>query len=80
MFCDSILIYFFSICQLRVLVTSDMLSRGIDLLDVDCVVNYDVPINERIFVHRAGRTARAMKEGVLLSLTTKDEVLLEEEK
>lgn len=51
-----------------------MLSRGIDVLDVDCVVNYDVPINERIFIHRAGRTARAMKEGMLLSFTTKEEV------
>ena len=52
-----------------------MLSRGIDVADVDCVVNYDVPINERIFVHRAGRTARAMKEGVLVSLVTREEVV-----
>ncbi|KAL3106854.1 hypothetical protein niasHT_010769 [Heterodera trifolii] len=57
----------------RVLIACDVLSRGIDVLDVDCVINYDLPINERIFVHRAGRTARAMKEGLLVSLTTKEE-------
>ena len=44
--------------------------------DVDCVVNYDLPINERIFVHRAGRTARAARKGFLISLVTKEEVLL----
>uniref|UniRef100_A0A183BZ28 ATP-dependent RNA helicase n=1 Tax=Globodera pallida TaxID=36090 RepID=A0A183BZ28_GLOPA len=59
--------------EIQVLVACDVLSRGIDVLDVDCVINYDLPINERIFVHRAGRTARALKEGVLVSLTTKEE-------
>uniref|UniRef100_A0A914HD68 ATP-dependent RNA helicase n=1 Tax=Globodera rostochiensis TaxID=31243 RepID=A0A914HD68_GLORO len=59
--------------EIQVLIACDVLSRGIDVLDVDCVINYDLPINERIFIHRAGRTARAMKEGVLVSLTTKEE-------
>lgn len=51
-----------------------MMSRGIDLNNIDCVINYDSPINERIFIHRAGRTARALNQGVLLSLLTKEEV------
>ncbi|KAL7075791.1 hypothetical protein ACQ4LE_005163 [Meloidogyne hapla] len=59
--------------QIRILIACDMFSRGVDVQDVDCVINYDVPINERIFIHRAGRTARAMKGGLLLSLCTKDE-------
>lgn len=50
------------------------MSRGIDVPDIDCVVNYSVPINERIFVHRAGRTARGLASGMLLSLVTKEEV------
>uniref|UniRef100_A0A1I8B730 ATP-dependent RNA helicase n=1 Tax=Meloidogyne hapla TaxID=6305 RepID=A0A1I8B730_MELHA len=58
---------------IRILIACDMFSRGVDVQDVDCVINYDVPINERIFIHRAGRTARAMKGGLLLSLCTKDE-------
>uniref|UniRef100_A0A915LS99 ATP-dependent RNA helicase n=1 Tax=Meloidogyne javanica TaxID=6303 RepID=A0A915LS99_MELJA len=59
---------------IRILIACDQFSRGVDVQDVDCVINYDVPINERIFIHRAGRTARAMKGGLLLSLFTKDEV------
>uniref|UniRef100_A0A915D3G4 RNA helicase n=1 Tax=Ditylenchus dipsaci TaxID=166011 RepID=A0A915D3G4_9BILA len=59
--------------QTRVLIASDVLSRGIDICGVDLVVNYDPPINERIFFHRAGRTARGLKQGALLSLVTKEE-------
>lgn len=59
--------------KVNAIITTDILSRGMDIEDVDCVVNYDVPINERIFAHRAGRTARAMKTGLLLSLVTKEE-------
>ncbi|CAK5094985.1 unnamed protein product [Meloidogyne enterolobii] len=59
--------------KIRILIACDQFSRGVDVQDVDCVINYDVPINERIFIHRAGRTARAMKGGLLLSLFTKDE-------
>lgn len=53
-----------------------MLSRGIDIQNIDCVVNYDVPINERIFVHRAGRTARGLASGTVLSLVDKSEVTI----
>ncbi|KAK0416154.1 hypothetical protein QR680_012319 [Steinernema hermaphroditum] len=57
----------------RVLICSDAVSRGIDLENVDCVVNYDKPHDERLFIHRAGRTARAGRKGELVSLFTKDE-------
>ncbi|EPB70131.1 helicase protein [Ancylostoma ceylanicum] len=52
----------------RVLICSDVLSRGVDVEAVDCVVNYDLPKNDRLFVHRAGRTGRAGKSGHVLSL------------
>ncbi|CAJ0596809.1 unnamed protein product [Cylicocyclus nassatus] len=52
----------------RVLICSDVLSRGVDVEDIDCVVNYDLPKNDRLFVHRAGRTGRAGKAGRVLSL------------
>ncbi|KAL4003311.1 DEAD/DEAH box helicase family protein [Acanthocheilonema viteae] len=47
----------------RVLISSDVLSRGIDVEDIDVVINYDKPLNERLFVHRIGRTARCGKKG-----------------
>ncbi|KAK6745492.1 hypothetical protein RB195_011923 [Necator americanus] len=52
----------------RVLICSDVLSRGVDVDAVDCVVNYDLPKNDRLFVHRAGRTGRAGNTGYVLSL------------
>ncbi|KAI1731799.1 DEAD/DEAH box helicase domain-containing protein [Ditylenchus destructor] len=59
--------------EIRVLIATDVLSRGIDIEDVDCIINYNPPINEKIFLHRAGRTARAAKKGELISVVTKEE-------
>ncbi len=49
--------------QAQVLVASDAATRGIDLPDVAAVVNYDAPAHAKLYVHRAGRTARAGKPG-----------------
>lgn len=49
--------------KLRILVASDLVSRGIDLLNLDHVINYDLPISETSYVHRVGRTARAGRAG-----------------
>lgn len=46
-----------------VLVCTDLLARGIDLPDVDWVVQYDAPSSPRMFVHRSGRTARCGTRG-----------------
>ncbi|KAK3293613.1 P-loop containing nucleoside triphosphate hydrolase protein [Chaetomium fimeti] len=54
--------------KLRVLVASDLVSRGIDLLNLEHVVNYDLPISETSYVHRVGRTARAGKRGCAWTL------------
>ncbi|KAK4102476.1 P-loop containing nucleoside triphosphate hydrolase protein [Parathielavia hyrcaniae] len=54
--------------KLRVLVASDLVSRGIDLLNLEHVVNYDVPISETSYVHRVGRTARAGRKGCAWTL------------
>lgn len=54
----------------RVLICSDVLSRGVDVEGIDCVVNYDLPKNDRLFVHRAGRTGRAGRVGQVLSLAS----------
>ncbi len=50
--------------KVPVLITSDLSSRGLDIPDIDCVIQCDFPPDEDFFVHRAGRTARAGKNGV----------------
>jgi ATP-dependent RNA helicase RhlE len=49
--------------KLRILVATDVVSRGIDIDDIDLVVNYDVPHDPEDYVHRVGRTARASRTG-----------------
>lgn len=58
----------------RVLVATDVLSRGIDIKDINLVVNYDVPSDAEDYVHRVGRTARAETTGVAITLVTKAEM------
>ena len=54
--------------KLAVLVATDVASRGIDVDDVDCVINYDVPDENEYYVHRIGRTGRAKRKGVAWSI------------
>ncbi len=54
--------------ELRVLIATDVASRGIDVDDVDCVINYDVPEENEYYVHRIGRTGRAKRKGVAWSI------------
>ena len=54
--------------KLAILVATDVASRGIDVDDVDCVINYDIPEENEYYVHRIGRTGRAKKKGVAFSI------------
>ena len=54
--------------KLRVLVATDVAARGLDIDDVDAVINYDVPEENEYYVHRIGRTGRAKRHGVAYSL------------
>lgn len=56
-----------------VLVATDVASRGLDIADLDLVVNYDFPDKPEIYTHRIGRTARAGKEGEAVSLFSKNQ-------
>jgi len=51
----------------RVLVATDVLSRGIDIKDINLIINFDVPGSAEDYVHRVGRTARADKTGIAIS-------------
>ncbi|MBI2923401.1 MAG: DEAD/DEAH box helicase [Planctomycetes bacterium] len=59
--------------ETRVLVATDIAARGIDVDGITHVVNYDVPHESEVYVHRIGRTARAGAAGVALTLCDRDE-------
>ena len=58
--------------ELRFLVATDVAARGIDVSDLSHVFMYDIPQDREYYIHRAGRTARAGKTGVAISLVTQD--------
>ena len=53
-----------------ILVATDVAARGIDIDGIDCVINFDVPNENELYVHRIGRTARAGQEGVAITIAT----------
>ncbi len=58
----------FKSARIPILVATDVAARGIDVNDIDYVINYDLPQNSEIYVHRIGRTGRAGKEGTAITL------------
>ncbi len=60
--------------KLRILVATDLAARGIDVEGLSYVVHYQLPDQIEYYTHRSGRTARAGKSGLSLSLVTKDEM------
>ncbi len=59
--------------KLRILVSTDVASRGIDVTNVSHVINFDVPIIYEDYVHRTGRTGRAFQEGKAITFATDSE-------
>jgi ATP-dependent RNA helicase DeaD len=59
--------------QVKVLVATDVAARGLDIEDISHVINYDVPYDVESYVHRIGRTGRAGKGGIAISLITPNE-------
>ncbi len=60
--------------KLKIIVATDILSRGIDIEDIDLVINYDVPHDGEDYVHRIGRTARAATKGTAYTFVTDKEL------
>lgn len=58
----------------RLLVATDVAARGIDVNDLTCVINYSIPQNSDIYVHRVGRTGRAGKRGKAITFVTPGEI------
>jgi len=59
--------------KLKVLVTTDLLSRGIDIEFLPCVINYELPRSPKDYIHRIGRTGRAENPGEAISFISPDE-------
>ena len=62
--------------SIRILVATDVAARGLDIEDVDLVVNFDVPNDHDTYIHRIGRTGRAGSEGIAISFFMPEELPL----
>lgn len=60
--------------QTRILVATDVMSRGIDIKDIDLVINFDVPGDPEDYVHRVGRTARAASKGLAITFVAPEDM------
>ncbi|SDE18409.1 DEAD/DEAH box helicase [Sporomusa acidovorans] len=62
--------------RLKLLVASDLAARGLDIPGIDFIINLDLPEDPAVYLHRAGRTGRAGKSGIAISLVTPREAAL----
>lgn len=68
------IMYEFRNHRINVLIATDIVSRGIDIDDIQLVINYDIPHDAEDYVHRIGRTARANRRGSALTFVTPSDV------
>jgi ATP-dependent RNA helicase RhlE len=62
--------------EVELLVATDVAARGLDIVDLPAVFNFDVPFNAEDYVHRIGRTGRAGQSGLAITLVTRDDTRL----
>lgn len=62
--------------NVRVLISTDLLARGIDVQQVSVVINYELPTNRENYIHRIGRSGRYGRKGLAINLVTNDEMTM----
>jgi ATP-dependent RNA helicase len=62
--------------NIRVLISTDLLARGIDVQQVSLVINYELPVQRENYIHRIGRSGRFGRKGVAINLIGPDEVTM----
>ena len=68
---------FFACCRdgsTRVLITTDVWARGLDVQQVSLVINYDLPNNRELYIHRIGRSGRYGRKGVAINFVKSDDI------
>jgi ATP-dependent RNA helicase RhlE len=60
--------------RIQILVATDIAARGLDIAELDAVINYDIPHVKHDFIHRVGRTGRAGRQGAAMTLVSPDEI------
>lgn len=65
--------------QCNLLIATDVSARGINIVDIEYVINYDLPIKTEYYVHRVGRTGRGVNKGIAISFCSNEELGLLEE-
>lgn len=60
----------------RVLVATDIIGRGLDVQQVSLVINYDLPSNRELYIHRIGRSGRFGRKGVSINFVRNEDVRL----
>ena len=66
--------FLFTTGQSRVLITTDVWARGIDVQQVSLVINYDLPNNRELYIHRIGRSGRFGRKGVAINFVKNDDI------
>ena len=61
--------------ETRILLSTDLLARGIDVQQVSVVINYDIPINIESYIHRIGRSGRFGRKGLSINLVTLTDIM-----
>jgi len=65
--------------HVRVLISTDLLARGIDIQQISLVINYELPMNRENYIHRIGRSGRYGKKGVAINLVSNNESKMKQE-
>ena len=59
--------------KIRILITTDIIARGIDIQQVSVVINYDIPKYREVYIHRIGRSGRYGRKGIAINFVTEEE-------